>query len=372
VTSRQAQLAVGIGLVVALVACTDRGGQSASPAPSSSAAARTERSDEVLAEHLSPDEPGCSAAVGIEGEVAWAGARGTGDLDSGRALDETTTFDIASVSKQFTATAVLLLAQDGRLTLDDPLADWVPGLPEWSHDVTLGQLVHHRTGIPDYTSLLLNAGFDLTDPATQQDALAALAERPVTDYLPGTRFTYSNSNYVLLAEVVHRASGQPLPDFARDRIFEPLGLEMAIDPSGADPDKSDASSARPYVRDPVTEEWQPGGSRWAQVGDGSIRTTPSELVRWADNYRTGEVGGDELLEAQLIGPAGTSAEGYAAGIVVRSDGGLWHNGSWAGFLTTFSVSPDRRLAVAVSCNGDAGPSSPIEDVAADLRSVWDG
>jgi CubicO group peptidase (beta-lactamase class C family) len=357
-------------VVLALLAsCTDSPDPAAPTGPPVDHAAR---SDDVLAEHLSPEEPGCSAAVGIEGEVVWAAALGTADVASGRALDGSTTFDIASVSKQFTATAVLLLLQDGRLTLDDALADWLPGLPEWSREVTLGHLVHHTSGIPDYTPLLLNAGFELTDPTTQQDAIAAIAERPHTNFPPGSRFTYSNSNYVLLAEVVQRASGQPLPEFAGDRIFEPLGLDMAIDPSGADPDNPDGSSARPYLRDPVTGDWQPGGSRWTQVGDGSVRTTPSELVRWADNYRTGELGGDPLLEAQLADAAGIEAgERYAAGIVVRREGELWHNGSWAGFLSTFTVSADRRLAVAVSCNGDAGPSSPIEDIAADLRSEWD-
>jgi CubicO group peptidase (beta-lactamase class C family) len=292
------------------------------------------------------------------------------DLESGRAIDEATSFDIASVSKQFTATAVLLLAQDGSLALDDPLAAWVPGLPAWSGEVTIDHLLHHTSGIPDYTPLLLDAGFELTDPTGQADALAVLSDRPELDFPPGARFAYSNSNYVLLAEAVHRASGQPLPEFAQDRMFAPLDLDMAIDPSGADPTNPDQSSARPYVREPVSGEWRPGGSRWTQVGDGSVRSTPTELVRWADNYRTGELGGDQLLDAQLHVPVGSGGEGYGAGIVVRRDGELWHSGSWAGFLSTFSVSADRALAVAVLCNGDAGPSSPVEDVAADLRSAW--
>jgi CubicO group peptidase (beta-lactamase class C family) len=355
-------------VALALVACTAGGPSGASPA--SAEADHAGASEDVLERHLPPDEPGCSAAVGVEGGVVWAGARGAADLDSGRALDESTTFDIGSVSKQFTATAVLLLVQDGRLTLDDPLARWVPGLPGWSQEVTIDQLLHHTSGIPDYTKLLLDAGFQLTDQATQGDAIAALAGVDLTSP-PGSRFAYSNSNYVLLAEVVQAAAGQSLPEFARGRIFEPLDLDMRIDPSGASPDNADESSARPYVRAPAGGAWAAGGSRWTQVGDGSIRTTPSELVRWADNYRTGKLGGDRLLDDQLRDPVDAGGGRYAAGIVLGRDDELTHDGAWAGFLTTFSVSPDRRLAVAVSCNGDAGRATPL-DIAAALRSEWSG
>jgi CubicO group peptidase (beta-lactamase class C family) len=364
--------AAAFALVLPLAACThgEAPPSATSASPADSAAEHADRSDDLLADNLAADEPGCSAAVGIDGEVVWAGARGTADLATGRALDTDTTLDIGSVSKQFTAVAVLLLEQDGRLSLDDPLADWVPDLPRWSRDVTLTHLVHHTSGIPDYTHLLLNSGADLADPTTQLDAVDAIAGVETLDHPPGDRFAYSNSNYVLLAEVVQRAGGTSLPDFLRSRVFEPSGLAMVLDPFGASPDNSDEASARPYVRDPVTQEWQVAGSRWEQVGDGSIQTTPSELVRWADNYRTGEIGGERLLEAQLRDPADAGGADYGAGIVISRDGELRHTGGWAGFLSEFAVSADRRLAVAVSCNGDEGSSSPIGRIAPALMAEW--
>ena len=345
------------------------------PAPpgseASAIAEHAERSDELLADTLPADEPGCAAAVGVEGEVVWAGARGLADLSTGQALDTSTTFDIGSVSKQVTATAVLLLAQDGSLSLDDPLSRWVPGLPAWADAVTVADLVHHTSGIPDYTERLANDGRTLADRATQRETVASLAAVGELRAPPGERFEYSNSNYVLLAEVVREASGRLLPEFARERVFEPLELGMAVDPSGASPDDADPSSARSYVRGPVEARWQPAGSRWEQLGDGSVQTTSSDLVRWADNYRTGRVGGDELLAAQLEGAA-DAGDGlrYGAGIFAQRDGSLWHRGQWAGFLSEFWVSADRRTAVAVTCNGDRGPSSAVNYLAPALQREW--
>jgi|tagenome__1003787_1003787.scaffolds.fasta_scaffold20954920_2 CubicO group peptidase (beta-lactamase class C family) len=364
-------------LAVVLGACTSTAG--APPAteagPASSAddiAGRAARSDALLERTLSPDEPGCSAAVGIEGKVVWAAVRGLADLATERALTPATTLDIGSVSKQFTATAVLLLAQEGRLALNDPLSRWVPGLPAWSSEVTIDQLLHHTSAIPDYTTLL-SAGHALSEPTTQQQAIAAIAGiGSLNERLRG-RFIYSNSNYVLLAEVVSSAGQQPLPDFARTRIFEPLALDMAIDPSGASPDTIDPSSARSYAPDRASGRWEPAGSRWEQIGDGSIQTTPSELVRWADNYRTGGLGGSQLVEDQLRSTTTTGPGGdrYAAGIIVSPDGALTHTGSWAGFLTTFHVAADHRIAVAVSCNHvDNRAPSDIEEITDQLQAEW--
>ena len=358
-------------VAVPIVACTATAEPSART--SSSAATQTriaehaQRSDELLADSLEPDQPGCSAAVGIAGEVMWAGARGTADLTDGRPIQTSTTFDIASVSKQFTATAMLLLAADGRLDLDDPLSRWVSGLPGWADVVTLTQLVHHVSGIPDYTSGL---GAAFTDRTTQQDAIdyaAAIEDLPSA---PGEKFSYSNTNYVLLAEVVARASGRPLPDFARTEIFDPLGLAMVFDPEGASPDATDRTSPRGYTGDPASGKWDPAGSRWGQVGDGSVQTTPSELVRWADEYRAGRLAGT-LQEARYDGAVDVGGgDRYAAGIVERRDGSLWHGGGWAGFLSDFWVSPDRSTAVAVTCNGDGGPWAAIGTLAPALQDEW--
>ncbi|MGY1731155.1 serine hydrolase domain-containing protein [Geodermatophilus sp. SYSU D01045] len=355
-----------------LAACTSSdgtGGDGAAATTPPGPEERVARSDALLEEVLAADEPGCSAAVGIDGEVVWAGARGLADTATGRPLTPETTFDVASVGKQFTATAVLLLEQDGVLSLEDPVSRWLPGLPAWADTVTLDQLVHHTSGIPDYLADFEAAGIAVTDRTTQEQAVAAIAAHP--ELPPAEGFAYSNSNYVLLAEVVRAASGQHLADFLRTRVFEPLDLAVAVDPSASAPDAADPSSARGHVKDTATGPWRPAGSRFEQVGDGAVRTTPSELVRWADEYRTGRLGGEALLAARLADPAPVNAaRDYAAGLFLTRAGDLEHGGSWAGFRSAFRVSADRHTAVAVACNGEEPGVADVDRIWRVLPGVW--
>ena len=321
------------------------------------------RSLKVLGRAIKKSKPGCSAAVGIAGKVVWADAQGVADLDSGTTITTDTAFDIASVSKQFTATAALLLAGAGTLSQDDLLADHVPGLPAWGRTVAIDQLIHQTSGIPDYVGLLYDAGYEDGDRTTNADALKALAKAKELDFKPGTQWEYSNSNYLLLGQVVERASGQSLSDFLRAEIFTPLGLDMVLDPARPVP-----TLAESYTRD--DGKYTVATTAWEQTGDGSIQTTPSQLVIWADNYRTGAVGGPKLLAAQVDGAVTTDADTgdrYGAGIFVGADGTLEHDGAWAGFLTDFMISADRSHAVAVSCNSDHQDPTAI---AGELAEIW--
>lgn len=321
-------------------------------------------SQSVLDAAVKADEPGCSAAIGIDGNVVWTGSRGLADLETGAPITERTSFDIASVSKQFTATAILLLADEGKLSLDDSLASHVSGLPEWAETVTVGELMHQTSGIPDYIGLLEDAGYAYSDPTTQEQAVQALANVPELQFEPGSQFDYSNSNYLLLAEIVQRVSGQPLPAFLSAEVFKPLDLTMTMEP------KVLPGSALPYDYDDSTGEYTVAISAWEQVGDGAIQTTPSQLVRWADNYRTGKVGGPKLLEAQVGGAVETEPGGddrYGAGIFVLPDGSLNHDGSWSGSVTAFNVSEDRSTSVAISCNtGNQDPQAMADE----LGGLW--
>lgn len=323
------------------------------------------RSQAVLDGAVNAEEPGCSAAVGVEGKVVWTGVRGIADLANGTKITADTVFDIGSVSKQFTATAILLLVNAGRLALGDPLAQYVPDLPDWAATVTVAELMHQTSGIPDYIGLLEEQGYQSTDRTTQAQALQALAAAPELGFRPGAHFEYSNSNYLLLGEIVRRVSGHPLPEFLSTEVFQPLGLAMVVDPVGKIPEK-----AVSYDKGDNGSQFRVLDSPWEQIGDGAIQTTPSQLVRWADNYRTGTVGGPKLLDEQLAGAVETEPGGgdrYGAGIFSRADGTLEHSGSWAGFITEFRISSDRRTAVAVSCNTEKQDPETMADA---LGRLW--
>ncbi|OBK43107.1 serine hydrolase [Mycobacterium sp. 1081908.1] len=321
------------------------------------------RSQSVLDDAIKAGAPGCSAAVGVRGRVAWTGVRGVADMSSGKAISTQTVFDIASVSKQFTAAGLLLLVAAGKLGLDDPVSRYMPELPTWAGTVTVAQLMHQTSGIPEYVGLLEAQGYQLGDRTTEDEALQAVAGVPKLEFQPGSQFEYSNSNYLLLGEIVRRVAHQPLPQFLADQIFRPLGLAMVLDPTGPVPDKAVA-----YERS--GDGYRATSSGWEQVGDGGIQTTPSQLVGWADNYRTGRVGGPALLDAQLAGAVPTEpggADRYGAGIYLMANGTLDHDGAWGGFVSAFRVSKDRNTSLAVACNTDRQDPETLAD---SLAKLW--
>jgi CubicO group peptidase (beta-lactamase class C family) len=310
------------------------------------------QSDQAVAELVPSNGPGCSAAVAVEGRVLWAGAGGLADINAGIPVTPETRFDIASVSKQFTATAILMLQREGLLSLSDPIAAYVDGLPAWGATVTLDQLIHHTSRIPDYWVELDRIGIGFSDPADQQTTLQAI--RRETRLEPGSGFLYSNSNYVLLAEVVRNVSGQKLPDFLADRIFTPLGLDMVLAPTLHAPD-----IALSYDDDNNLQE-----AGWTSYGHTGIITTPSELARWGDQYRAGDIIQDDFAVGAVDESEG---ELYAAGMDIEVDGDLNHTGRMGGFISDFTITADREYSFAVMCNGHLANRFPLAQA---LRAIW--
>jgi len=289
------------------------------------------------------------------------------DLEQDTANTPDTIFEAGSVSKQFIAIAVLLLEQAGQLSTSDPLSRHVSGMPGWADRVTLAQLMHHSSGIPDYIGFLGPHGWPDTT-LTKQDVLAKISAVKKLRFQPGTKWEYSNSNYLLLGVVIERVSGQPLETFLRQRIFDPLQLRMVADAG----QEMINGAARSYSR-PGSEFEEVDGHIYA-LGPGGIWSTPADLVSWADNYRTGNVGGPALLTRVLDGAQDTGLDSapwtgarYGAGIFVLPDNKLLHTGDFEGFESSFFVSPDRQSATAVLCNRFESKPDILTDV---LASIW--
>lgn len=319
---------------------------------------------DALLDSLDDDGPGCAAAVAVEGETVWSGARGLADLEEATPIDEATVFDVGSTSKPFTATLLLLLDERGALDLDAPLSDLVDGLPAWADEVTLHQLLHHTAGVADYVELLYDEGFEDADTTTTEDALDALAAVEALDFEPGSDFEYSNSGYLLAAVAAEAATGEDFAELVAAELFEPYDLDAVVDPLLAD-----AAKATSYEDD--GEGWVVADSVWEQVGDGAIQTRPTELVRWAAELWDPRIG-EAVDEARLatVVDDGEGA-GYGAGIVVEEDERgvlLSHSGGWAGFVSDLVVRPNDEVAAAVACNTPdlLDPS----EVAVELLEVW--
>ena len=224
-------------------------------------------------------------------------------------------------------------------------------------------MIHHVSGIPEYIYLFDAKGYWRTDHVTQQMIVDELRAAQTLDFPPGDHFAYSNSNYVLLAEIVARVSGTDFPTFLRQRIFDPLNLNMVVDAINPIPGRAvNYDMDTGVLRANDNERWEP-------IGDGVLQTTPSELVRWADNYRKPRIGGRQLLDAQLrntveVFPGGPR---YGAGIFVGGNGQIGHGGDWLGCEERFQVSADRTRSMAVSCNSWA---IDINSVAGQLNAIW--
>jgi CubicO group peptidase (beta-lactamase class C family) len=335
-------LALAAGIAVAAGAAAD------APAAGSTKNAAI---DKVLAEQLRPDQPGCSVAAMRDGKLLHTAAYGLADLAAHKPIDPGSIFNIASISKQFTAFSILLLADRKALSLDDPLIKYIPELSASARGVTLRHLLHHTGGLRDYTGLLMLRGRRMGDGATQFETIQTLGRQRASNFPAGTKFEYSNTGYVLLASVVERVSGRSMKQFAAENIFGPLGMKQTtiIDryPAGL------PKLVRGYS--PGEKGYEVDESAWEQVGDGQVHTTASDLLLWAENFHTGRVGGLPLMQRMTQVGVLNSGEklDYAAGLGVREHNGLptvGHGGGWAGYRSQFLTFPQQHFAVTVFCN----------------------
>jgi CubicO group peptidase (beta-lactamase class C family) len=312
----------------------------------------------VMKQAVKPGEPGCTVGVLEGGALTHTGAFGMADIGGGKPLDSHAVFNLASVSKQFTAFALLLLEQQGKLKLDDLVVKYLPELSGSAAGVTLSHLVHHTGGLRDYIELLYMKGRGDADGTTIDEAVRLLARQTAPNEKPGVEFDYSNSGYFLLGVVIARVSGQSLAEFSRQRIFEPLGMKNTsiIDRYPA----RIPTLARGYAADGTGFRIDETG--WEQVGDGQVHSDIHDLALWDQNFYTGKVGGRELVARMYeVGRlnSGKSTD-YAAGLnVYRSRGLTWvtHGGSWVGYRSSIVRVPDEHLSVIVLCNraeADAG------------------
>ncbi len=312
------------------------------------------RVDEVFASLNRPDSPGCAVAVTKDGRVLYERGYGMADLGHEVKITPSTIFSVGSIAKQFTAAAILLLAQEGKLSLDDPVRKYVPELPDFGAPVTLRQMLHLTSGLRDYEQLLWFDGWRLDSPdlLTDGDILRIMSRQKELNFPPGSQFSYSNTNYMLLAQVVNRVSKQPFPDFTMTRLFEPLGMQRSH--FRDDHGESVKNLAFPY--EPKDGAFDLSIPNYDTVGATNLLTTVEDLARWDENLYTAKVGGRQLV-TQLQEPGqlndGTPLD-YSEGMFVGAPGGMRmaESGSAgdAGYIANISRFPDQHFFVATLCN----------------------
>lgn len=296
------------------------------------------------------DAPGASVLVIENGKPVVSRSYGYADMEARTAATPRTNYRLASVSKQFTAASILLLAQDGKLDLDDPVRKWLPSLPAAADAVTVEHLLTHTSGLIDYEDVMAQ---DATEDEQLRDAdvLRLLESQDRTYFAPGTDYRYSNSGYALLALIVEKASGKSYAAFLRERIFAPLGMDATV----AYEKGVSTVPDRAYGYSLIDGTWKrtDQSSTSAVLGDGGIYSSIDDLAKWdAALYD------DRLLNAQSRKLAATPwtktddpAVEYGYGWRISGDS-QWHSGETIGFRNVIVRYPQRRLTVIVLTNRD--------------------
>ncbi len=306
--------------------------------------------------------PGCAVGVSQDGKISIEKAYGMADLEHDVPNRPDTIFEAGSVSKQFTAAAVLLLARDGKLSLDDPIRKYVPEVPDYGTPITIRQMLQHTSGLRDWGSVEDIAGWPRgTRVYTHAHVLDIVSHQSRLNFTPGTNWSYSNTGYNLAAILVSRVSGEAFAAFTRKRIFEPLGMTRT----------SWRDDFTRIVKGRAIAYAESDGSYHMDMpfenihGNGGLLTTVGDLLRWNENFTTPKVGDAAFIALQTTPGRFTNGvqHDYAFGLSVGDYKGvreIRHSGTTGSYRAYLSQFPDQHVSVAVLCN--AGNSMPRTDL----------
>jgi CubicO group peptidase (beta-lactamase class C family) len=379
----------GMRLCIAIVLTAALGPRSLVAAPPANLEAEV---DKIFAK-WNRSTPGCAVGVSIGGRPTLMKAYGMADLEHDVPNTPETIFEAGSVSKQFTAMSVLLLAKDGKLSIDDPVRKYIPELPDYSASasarnqiqagagetspkplrgeggpLTIRHMLTHTSGLRDWGSVESIAGWPRTTREyTHAHVLDIVSRQRSLNFPSGTKWSYSNTGFNLAAIIVERVSGMPFAEFSRQRIFVPLGMSHTS--WRDDHTRIVKGRAIAYSEDNKTFHTE---MPFENVhGNGGLLTTVGDLLKWNENFVSPTVGTRELLAEQQR--AAHTSDGkelnYALGLYVgeyRGVPSVWHSGSTAGYRAHLSQYPDARTSVAVLCNASSGDATRSNNEVANI------
>ena len=314
-----------------------------------------DRIDHFFERFMESGSPGCALGVMQNGELVYRQGYGLANLEYGVPIMPSTIFHVASMSKQFTALAVAMLASWRKLGLDDDIRDYLPDVPDFGRPITIRHLLHHTSGLRSDLMLLILAGYRLEDLIANVDVMELIARQRELNFQPGEKFSYCGSGYLLLALLIERVSGMSFAQFCREQIFEPLGM---VNTHFHD-------DFLMVVRDRAYAYYATGESQYKNAvltcgltGGTGLYTSIDDLARWDENFYSAQVGGRGVIE-QMQQPGllndGSEIE-YAAGLILdqyRGKKAVVHGGDGAGIHCYMMRFPAERFSVAVlgNCSG---------------------
>jgi CubicO group peptidase (beta-lactamase class C family) len=328
----------------------------------------TKQVDKVFEKWDKPDSPGCALGVYKDGQIVYKRGYGVADLNDDVPITSATVFHVASMSKQFTAASIVLLAQQGKLSLDDDVRKYIPELPDFGERITIRHLVHHTSGLRDQWNLLELAGWRYSlDLITDDDVMSVMTRQKDLNFKPGDKHVYCNTGYTLMGLIVKRVSGMSLREFTTKNIFVPLGMTHThFRDDHAEIIKHDALG---YEQEGKDKPFRMSLTNFDTVGATSLHTTVEDLQLWDENFYHPRVGGPTFLQQMLERGKLNSGEqlDYAFGLVEGKYRGLPtvdHGGADAGYRSDLTRFPEQHFSAAVLCNSaETNPSRLARQVA---------
>jgi CubicO group peptidase (beta-lactamase class C family) len=314
--------------------------------------AKTKIVDMIFNRYINENSPGAALAVIKDGSIIYKNGYGLANLEYDVPLTPQTIFHVASVSKQFTAFAIALLAAQGKLSLDDDIRTHLPDVPDFGEKITIRHLAHHTSGLRDQWELLSMAGWRLDDVITKEHILEMVRHQKELNFVPGAEMLYCNTGYTLMAEIVEKVSGMSFREFTQTFIFEPLAMKH----THFHDDHEMIVKNRAYSYAPGTEnEFKKSVLSYANVGATSLFTTVEDLAKWNQNLDDGRIGGKDVIK-QMHQPGvlnnGNRLE-YAFGLGINKYRGLKmvsHSGGDAGYRSFVCRFPEQQFSVVVLSN----------------------
>lgn len=311
--------------------------------------------DALFKQFNSKDTPGASVGIIKDGKFIYKHSYGMADLEHNVAITDSTVFYIGSVSKQFTAMCVLLLEEQGKLKLDDPVQKYLPDFPVYNGPLTIANFLNHTSGVRDNLTLWELAGKDYLDHIDKEEMYQLIRRQKELNYTPGEQFRYSNACYFMLGLIIEKVAGESLNEFARKNIFEPLGMyhTLFLD----DNTTIIKNRAFSYMEDNGKFKNQP--MRYDLVGSGGMYSTLSDLYLWDQNFYNNKLGKgtreliEKLHKENVLNNGKLSGIGYANGVqngIYRGLKTVRHGGALAGYRSYLYRFPEQHFSILILGN----------------------
>lgn len=331
--------------------------------------AQQQKVDQIFAEYARPGSPGCALGVIRDGNFVYRKGYGMGSVELGVPLSAESVFYMGSVSKQFTAAAVVLAQEQGYLSLDDDARKYIPEIPDYGHKITLRQMLHHTSGFRDFLTLFALAGRDVAEVHSEAEIIDMITRQKGLNNMPGQEWLYSNTNYYLLGVVIERATKKSLAEFAAENIFKPLGMthtRFYDDHTLVLPGR--VAAYEPGKDGKFLVDWSTG---YDIVGAGGLMSTVDDLLLWDRNFYQNKLGKGTLVkELQTKGVLNDGKQiSYALGLEISSYRGLptvGHSGALYGYRTNLLRFPEQRFSVVCLCNLESSAPGNLSRKVADI------